>query len=96
MPESWQAQLEEMSAQQEEPVVVEAPAASPEEETQEQLSPLDEIVNAQIETMPIEDKIARTLCHHSGSTDRNRSGDQGGRYYEGKADTVCSRRTGLF
>ena len=84
-----QAQLEEMSAQQEEPVVVEAPAASPEEETQEQLSPLDEIVNAQIETMPIED-------HHSGSTDRNRSGDQGGRYYEGKADTVCSRRTGLF
>lgn len=53
-----QAQLEEMSAQQEEPVVVEAPAASPEEETQEQLSPLDEIVNAQIETMPIEDKVA--------------------------------------
>ena len=34
-----QAQLEEMSAQQEEPVVVEAPVASPEEETQEQLSP---------------------------------------------------------
>lgn len=50
-------QLEEMSAEQEEQVVVEAP-----EETQnpveEEITPLDEIVNARITEMPIEDKVA--------------------------------------
>lgn len=57
--EELQQQLDAMSEQEEEPVVVEAPEASAEaEEPTEELSPLDEVVYAQIETMPIEDKVA--------------------------------------
>ena len=52
------AQLEEMSAQQEEPVVVEAPVETQEPEVKEEKSQLDEIVDSCIAEMPLEDKVA--------------------------------------
>ena len=55
--EELQAQLEEMSADQEEQVVVEAPVET-EEPVQEEKSHLDEIVDSRIEEMPLEDKVA--------------------------------------
>lgn len=55
--EELQAQLEEMSADQEEQVAVEAPVET-EEPVQEEKSHLDEIVDSRIEEMPLEDKVA--------------------------------------
>lgn len=55
--EELQTQLEEMSADQEEQVAVEAPVET-EEPVQEEKSHLDEIVDSRIEEMPLEDKVA--------------------------------------
>lgn len=51
-----QEQLEEMSAEQVEPVTIEAPVETMEPVVE--ADPLDEIVNAHIKEMPIEDKVA--------------------------------------
>ncbi|MGN0376991.1 MAG: glycoside hydrolase family 3 protein [Suilimivivens sp.] len=51
-----QEQLEEMSAEQVEPITIEAPVET--QEPVEEADPLDEIVNAHIQEMPIEDKVA--------------------------------------
>lgn len=51
------AQLEELAAQQEEPVAVEAPVETTVPETEEK-SLLDEIVDSCIAEMPLEDKVA--------------------------------------
>ena len=54
-----QAQMEEMSANQEDQVVVEAPVETEEPVVEEEKSQLDEIVDACIAEMPLEDKVAR-------------------------------------
>lgn len=55
--EELQAQLEELEA--EEPVIIEAPVATPEaEEPIEEIDPLTEIVEGCISEMPLEDKVA--------------------------------------
>ena len=53
-----QAQMEEMSANQEDQVVVEAPVETEEPVVEEEKSQLDEIVDACIAEMPLEDKVA--------------------------------------
>lgn len=53
-----QAQIEEMSANQEDQVVVEAPVETEEPVVEEEKSQLDEIVDACIAEMPLEDKVA--------------------------------------
>ena len=53
-----QAQMEEMSANQEDQVVVEAPVETQEPVVEEEKSQLDEIVDACIAEMPLEDKVA--------------------------------------
>lgn len=53
-----QEQLDELSEAAAEPVVVEAPVAEEEQEPQEEKSQLDEIVDACIAEMPLEDKVA--------------------------------------
>ena len=53
-----QAQMEEMSANQEDQVVVEAPVETEEPVVEEDKSQLDEIVDACIAEMPLEDKVA--------------------------------------
>ena len=55
--EELQAQMEEMSAQEEQ-VAVEAPVETEEPVEEEQKSQLDEIVDACIAEMPLEDKVA--------------------------------------
>lgn len=52
-----QAQMEEMSANQEDQVVVEAPVETEEPVVEEEKSQLDEIVDACIAEMPLEDKV---------------------------------------
>lgn len=56
--EEIRAQMEEMNADQEEQAVVEAPVETQEPPAEEEKSQLDEIVDACIETMPLEDKVA--------------------------------------
>ncbi len=56
--EELQAQMEEMSANQEDQVVVEAPVETQEPVVEEEKSQLDEIVDACIAEMPLEDKVA--------------------------------------
>ncbi|MBO5112237.1 MAG: beta-N-acetylhexosaminidase [Lachnospiraceae bacterium] len=56
-----QAQMEEMSANQEDQVVVEAPVETEEPVVEEEKSQLDEIVDACIAEMPLEDKVAGLL-----------------------------------
>ena len=53
-----QAQMEEMSANQEDQVVVEAPVETEEPVVEEEKSQLDEIVDACIAEMPLEDKVS--------------------------------------
>ena len=53
-----QAQMEEMSANQEDQVVVEAPVETEEPVVEEEKNQLDEIVDACIAEMPLEDKVA--------------------------------------
>lgn len=53
-----QAKMEEMSAESGEQVVVEAPVETEEPAAKEEKSQLDEIVDARIAEMPLEDKVA--------------------------------------